>query len=218
MNTAPSTRTQVRRGAPKASYDPAVLHAIVDAAYVCQIAFADAHGVHCIPTACWRGGGDYLYIHGSNGSRMLQCLMEQDCCVTIVHVDGLVLARSAFSHTMNYRSAMVLGHCTVLHGRTKELALRQISEHLMPGRWDEIRGPSAQELKATAVLELPLDECSLKVSAGGPDDDPADLALPVWAGRLPLTRQWGKPVPADDLDPEHARIPEYIDRWRQRIS
>jgi hypothetical protein len=106
----------------------------------------------------------------------------------------------------------------VLHGRAKELGLRQISEHLMPGRWSEIREPSAQELKATAVLELPLDECSLKVSAGGPADDPADLDLPVWAGRLPLVRQWGEPVPAEDLDPEHARIPEYIDRWRQRNS
>ena len=119
---------------------------------------------------------------------------------------------------MNYRSVMVLGHCNVLHGKAKELGLRLIGEHLMPERWPEIREPSAQELKATAVLELPLDECSVKINAGGPDDDAADARLPVWAGRVPLVTQWGEPVPADDLAPEHARIPDYVHRWRQRTN
>jgi hypothetical protein len=115
---------------------------------------------------------------------------------------------------MNYRSVMVLGHCGVLHGRAKENALRLIGEHLMPERWAEIREPAAQELRATAVLELPLDECSVKVNDGGPDDPAEDVELPVWAGRVPLVRRWGTPVPAEDLRPEHARVPDYIRRWR----
>jgi uncharacterized protein len=130
-------------------------------------------------------------------------------------LDGLVLARSAFESSMNYRSVMALGHCNVLHGKAKELGLRLISDHLMPERWAEIREPSAQELKATAVLELPLDECSVKINAGGPDDDAADVELPVWAGRVPLVRQWGEPVAAEDLKPEHARIPDYVHRWQR---
>jgi hypothetical protein len=124
---------------------------------------------------------------------------------------------SAFESSMNYRSVMVLGHCNVLHGKAKELGLRLISEHLMPERWAEIREPSAQELKATAVLERPLDECSVKINADGPDDDAADVELPVWAERVPLVRQWGEPVAAHDLKPEHARIPDSIGRWQQRI-
>jgi hypothetical protein len=197
MNTALSTRTQVRRGATKASYDPAVLHAIVDAAYICQIAFADAHGVHCIPTACWRGGdGDYLYIHGSNGSRMLQCLTEQDCCVTIVHVDGLVLARSAFSHTMNYRSAMIYGRFEVVGEPAKHQALEDFMEHLAPGRQAQVRPGNDKEHAATTVLRIPLAEAVCKVRSGPPADDEEDMGIAAWAGVLPLAQARGTPVPA----------------------
>ena len=209
MNTAPSTRTQVRRGAPKASYDPAVLHAIVDAAYVCQIAFADAHGVHCIPTACWRDG-DYLYIHGSNGSRMLQCLMEQDCCVTIVHVDGLVLARSAFSHTMNYRSAMVYGRFEAVGEPTKRQALEDFMEHLAPGRQAQVRPGNDKEYAATTVLRIPLAEAVCKVRSGPPADDEEDMGIAAWAGVLPLAQARGTPVP----DPHCALpAPEHVLAW-----
>ena len=209
MNTAPSTRTQVRRGAPKASYDPAVLHAIVDAAYVCQIAFADAHGVHCIPTACWRDG-DYLYIHGSNGSRMLQCLMEQDCCVTIVHVDGLVLARSAFSHTMNYRSAMVYGRFEAVGEPAKRQALEDFMEHLAPGRQAQVRPGNDKEYAATTVLRIPLAEAVCKVRSGPPADDEEDMGIAAWAGVLPLAQARGTPVP----DPYCAvPAPDHVLAW-----
>jgi nitroimidazol reductase NimA-like FMN-containing flavoprotein (pyridoxamine 5'-phosphate oxidase superfamily) len=209
MNTAPSTRTQVKRGAPKAAYDPAVLHAIVDAAYVCQIAFADAHGVHCIPTACWRGG-DYLYIHGSNGSRMLQCLMEQDCCVTIVHVDGLVLARSAFSHTMNYRSAMIYGRFDVVGEPAKRQALEDFMEHLAPGRQAQVRPGNDKEYAATTVLRIPLAEAVCKVRSGPPADDEEDMGIAAWAGVLPLAQARGTPVP----DPHCAvPAPEHVLAW-----
>ena len=209
MNTAPSTRTQVRRGAPKASYDPAVLHAIVDAAYVCQIAFADAHGVHCIPTACWRGG-DYLYIHGSNGSRMLQCLMEQDCCVSIVHVDGLVLARSAFSHTMNYRSAMVYGRFEAVGEPAKRQALEDFMEHLAPGRQAQVRPGNDKEYAATTVLRIPLAEAVCKVRSGPPADDEEDMGIAAWAGVLPLAQARGTPVP----DPHCAvPAPDHVLAW-----
>jgi hypothetical protein len=209
MNTAPSTRTQVKRGAPKASYDPAVLHAIVDAAYVCQIAFADAHGVHCIPTACWRGG-DYLYIHGSNGSRMLQCLVEQDCCVTIVHVDGLVLARSAFSHTMNYRGAMIYGRFDVVGEPAKRQALEDFMEHLAPGRQAQVRPGNDKEYAATTVLRIPLAEAVCKVRSGPPADDEEDMGIAAWAGVLPLAQARGTPVP----DPHCAvPAPEHVLAW-----
>jgi nitroimidazol reductase NimA-like FMN-containing flavoprotein (pyridoxamine 5'-phosphate oxidase superfamily) len=209
MNTAPSSRTQVKRGASKASYDPALLHAIVDAAYVCHIAFADAHGTHCIPTACWRSG-DYLYIHGSNGSRMLQCLVEQDCCVTITHVDGLVLARSAFNHSMNYRSAMVYGRFEIVDESTKRQALDDFMAHLAPGRQDEARRGNDKEFAATTVLRIPLAEAACKVRSGPPDDDPEDMGIAAWAGVLPLTQARGTPVPDAHCT---APAPNYVRGW-----
>lgn len=213
MNTAPSLRTQVKRGAPRASYDPALLHAIVDAAYICQIAFADAHGVHCIPTACWRSG-DHLYIHGSNGSRMLQCLMEQDCCVTITHVDGLVLARSAFSHSMNYRSAMVYGRFELVGEPAKRQALEDFMDHLVPGRQALVRPGNDKEFAATTVLRIALAEAACKVRSGPPTDDEEDMDIATWAGVLPLTQVRGTPVP----DPQcalaaSAKLPDHVRAW-----
>jgi nitroimidazol reductase NimA-like FMN-containing flavoprotein (pyridoxamine 5'-phosphate oxidase superfamily) len=209
MNTAPSTRTQVKRIARNASYDPALLHAIVDAAYVCHIAFADAHGTHCIPTACWRSG-DYLYIHGSNGSRMLQRLTEQDCCVTITHVDGLVLARSAFNHSMNYRSAMVYGRFEVVAEDAKRQSLADFMEHLAPGRQAEIRPGNDKEFAATTVMRIALVEAACKVRTGPPDDDAEDMHIAAWAGVLPLAQARGTPVPD-----AHCTVaaPPYVKDW-----
>ena len=127
----------MRRGAGHAAYEPELVRAIVDAAYICHIAFSDGHGTHCIPTACWREG-EHLYIHGSNGSRMLKQLMAQDACVTITHLDGLVLARSAFNHTMNYRSVMVYGRFEAVDEAAQRRALDAFMEHLAPGRVAEI--------------------------------------------------------------------------------
>ncbi|MGU7772174.1 pyridoxamine 5'-phosphate oxidase family protein [Burkholderia sp. MR1-5-21] len=205
----PSRRTRVHRIAKLASYDRATLHAIVDAAYVCHVAFADEHGVHCIPTACWRDG-DHLYIHGSNGSRMLKLATSgAQVCVTITHLDGLVLARSAFEHSMNYRSAVIYGAFEVVEGAAKAAALDTFLEGIATGRSREVRAGNANELAATTVLRIPLEEAACKVRSGGPEDGDDDLSLPVWAGVLPLALQPQAPV----VDAAPTGTPEYVRRW-----
>lgn len=211
MNTAPTPRTQVKRIAQNASYDSAVLHAIVDAAWICHIAFADAHGTHCIPTACWRDG-DHVYIHGSNGSRLLKRLAEQECCVTITHVDGLVLARAAFNHSMNYRSAMIYGRFEpVDDDAAKRTALEAFMAHLVPGRQADVRPGNDKEYAATTVLRIALAEAACKTRTGGPKDDEDDLALPVWAGVLPLAQARGAPQPDARCT---VAAPDYVRNWR----
>ncbi len=189
----PSERSRVRRAADLARYDRDTVHAIVDEAYVCHVAFGDAHGVHCIPTACWREDG-HLYIHGSNGSRMLKALLGSEVCVTITHLDGLVLARSAFNHTMNYRSVVIHGRFEPVPAEHKVESLHRLMDHIAAGRRHEARPGDASELAATTVLRLPLAEASAKVRTGGPEDDEADMALDVWAGVLPLLTVRGEPV------------------------
>ncbi|WP_010094858.1 pyridoxamine 5'-phosphate oxidase family protein [Burkholderia ubonensis] len=208
--TSPSARTRIRRITKLGRYDRATLHAIVDAAYVCHVAFADEHGVHCIPTACWRDG-DHLYIHGSNGSRMLKLATDgAQVCVTITHLDGLVLARSAFEHSMNYRSAMIYGAFDAVEGEAKAAALETFLERLAPGRSREVRPGDANELAATTVLRIPLEEAACKVRSGGPEDGEDDLSLPVWAGVLPLALQPQAPV----VDAAPTGTPEYVKQWR----
>jgi uncharacterized protein len=208
--SAPSSRTQVKRVPEYASYDSALLHAIVDEAYVCHIAFADANGSHCIPTACWRDG-DWLYIHGSNGSRMLKRLQEQECCVTITHVDGLVLARSAFNHSMNYRSAMIYGRFEAVDEAHKRVAMEAFMEHLVPGRQAEIRAGNDKEYAATTVMRIALAEAACKTRTGPPKDDEQDMQVPVWAGVLPLKAAHGLPV-VDEACAVPA--PGYVQAWR----
>jgi nitroimidazol reductase NimA-like FMN-containing flavoprotein (pyridoxamine 5'-phosphate oxidase superfamily) len=210
MNTAPSSRTQIKRIARNASYDPALLHAIVDAAWVCNIAFSDEHGTHCIPTACWRSG-EHLYIHGSNGSRMLKRLAEQECCVTITHVDGLVLARAAFNHSMNYRSAMIYGRFEIVDEAGKRPAMEDFMEHLAPGRQAEVRPGNDQEYAATTVMRMPLAEAVCKTRSGPPRDDEEDLEIAVWAGVLPIAQGRGAPV-VDECCAVEA--PAYVRRWQ----
>ncbi len=205
---APSPRTRVRRLAELADYDAATLYAIIDAAYLCHIAFHDADGAHCIPTACWRDGG-HLYIHGSNGSRLLQRLAEADSCVAITHLDGLVLARSAFNHAMNYRSALIYGRFEqVADGAAKHAALAALMDKLAPGRQAEARAGSAKEVAATTVMRIALDEAAAKVRSGPPRDDAGDMALPVWAGVLPLAQRRTAPVEAmaEDAEEELAAL------------
>jgi nitroimidazol reductase NimA-like FMN-containing flavoprotein (pyridoxamine 5'-phosphate oxidase superfamily) len=214
MNTAPSTRTEVKRSAIRASWDPALLHAIVDAAYVCHVAFTDAQGTHCIPTACWRRG-DFLYIHGSNGSRMLRRLAEQDCCVTITHLDGLVLARSAFNHSMNYRSAMIYGRFETVDDAAKRQALEDFMDHLAPGRQAEVRAGNDKEYAATTVMRIPLAEAACKTRGGPPNDDEEDMGIAAWAGVLPLAQARRTPVPD-----AHCTVaaPDYVRTWPTVIS
>jgi len=193
-------RTRLRRLPEKAVDDLAVLHAILDAARVAHVGFADESGAPLvIPTGAARDG-DRLLLHGSTGSRLFRRLASGcDVCVTTTLLDGIVLARSAFESSMHYRSAMVFGVATVVRDEDKVSALRAMSEAWLPGRWDTLRSPSAKELAATLVLALPLDEWSVKVSDGPPEDPDEDLDEPVWAGVLPIRTTYGTPVSAADL-------------------
>ena len=192
---APSPRTRVHSCSQRAHYDRDTVTAIAQAALVCHVAFADAQGVHCIPTSCWSHDG-YLYIHGSNGSRMLQALAAGEACVTLTHVDGLVLARSAFHHSMNYRSVVAYGRFEKVETEDEKLkSFAAYIEMLAPGRWSQIRQPERNELAATTVMRLPLTEAAAKVRNWGVKDDAADMAVPVWAGVVPLQLVAGTPVP-----------------------
>ena len=205
---APSDRTQVRGAAANARYDRATLHAIMDAAYLCHIAFADGKGTHCIPIACWREG-EHLYIHGSNGGRLLKLLQKGvQVCVTITHLDGLVLARSAFSHSMNYRSAMVYG--VFERVPDKHAALAAFMDKIAVGRQAEIRTGNDKEMAATTVMRIGLEEAVCKVRTGGPVDDAEDMNHPVWAGVLPFTVQ-ATPAVVDPLCTTAA--PDYVQQW-----
>ncbi len=211
-HAAPSERTRLRRIPTNAHYDTATLHAIIDDAYLCHIAFADDKGSHCIPTACWREG-DHLYIHGSNGSRMLKRLTESETCVTITHLDGLVMARSAFNHSMNYRSAMIYGRFEVVENEgERRRTMEAFMEKLVPGRQADIRPGSDKEYAATTIMRIALDEAACKVRAGGPEDDEDDMSWPVWAGVLPFARMQMKPI----TDPvcTHA-APAYVVAWQK---
>lgn len=201
-------RTRIRRVAENARYDRATLHAIIDAAYLCHVAFADDKGTHNIPTACWREG-EHLYIHGSNGGRMVKWLLQgAQACVTITHLDGLVLARSAFNHSMNYRSAMVYGRFEPV--ADKHAALAALMDHIAVGRQAEIRAGNDKEFAATTVLRISLEEAACKVRSGAPVDDAEDMLHPVWAGVLPLVQVRGAPV----VDPLNtAAAPGYVAAW-----
>ena len=211
-------RTRVRRVPGKAVTDTVGLHAVLDAGLVAHVAVVDDGMAFVLPVAYARRGDEVLF-HGSTGSRLFRLLAAgQPTCLTVTLLDGLVLARSAFESSMNYRSAMVLGVARRIEGADELDALRTISEHLVPGRWDEVRPPSAKERAATLTLALSLDESSVKVSTGGPDDDPADLRDPelmrLWAGRVPIVESFSEPVP-DDLCPPGTPVPGYVNAWRR---
>lgn len=195
----PSTRTRVRRLPDRAHYDPAVIAAIVDEALTCTVAFPHDGGVHAITTAHWREG-EHLYVHGSRASRMLEALPGAEACVSVTLLDGLVYARSAFNHSMNYRSVVVYGRFEPVDDADKALHLRAFMDKLARNRWDELRPATRKELAATTVLRMPLREASAKIRAWGPKDDEADLAWPVWAGVVPVRQR----LDAPDTDPQSA--------------
>lgn len=192
-----SRRTTVRRVSERGRYDADTINAVLDASPIAHVGFVLDSQPYVIPTLHVRSD-DRVFIHGSVGSRMLQALRTGDapCCLTVTSVDGLVLARSAFHHTVNYRSAVVLGNPREVTDPERKLeALRLLVERLLPGRWEEARQPSEAELRKTAVLELELREASAKVRTGPPVDEDEDYALPVWAGVLPLRLAAGEPEP-----------------------
>jgi len=192
---SPSPRTQVHRKPQRAHYDATTVHAIIDQALVCQIAFNQGGSVHCLPTACWRDG-DHLYIHGANNSRLTQTLLTDDCAVSITHLDGLVLARSAFRHSMNYRSVVIYGRfAEVTDTGAKAAAFHSFVEHVSPGRAARVRLPSPAEIAGTRLLRIPLDEAVAKIRNWGVEDSADDMDIPVWAGVMPLALTAGPMQP-----------------------
>jgi nitroimidazol reductase NimA-like FMN-containing flavoprotein (pyridoxamine 5'-phosphate oxidase superfamily) len=212
--TAASPRVRVTRAPKRAVYDRAQIDAILDEALVCHVGFVHEGQPYVIPMLHARVG-DVVYVHGSTASRMVRTLASGvPCSLTVTLLDGIVLARSAFHHSANYRSATVLGRATLVRSDAERLrALEGLSEQLVPGRWSRVRPPSPQELKATQVLALSLDEASAKVRTGPPADDDEDMDRDVWAGELPLALRALDPRP----DPRLAAgivLPEHVARWR----
>ena len=211
----PTERTKLRRLPRRGSFERETVYRILDEGFVCHAGFTVDGQPFVIPTAYARVG-DRLFIHGSAASRMLRTLArEVEACVTVTLVDGLVLARSAFHHSMNYRSVMIFGAAAVVRGEGAKLrALEAFSEHVMPGRWRDVRPPTPGELKATTVLSLPLEEASAKVRTGPPLDEEEDYASGVWAGVLPLSLSAGAPV-NDPRLPAGVAPPAYVANYRR---
>jgi uncharacterized protein len=210
----PTPRTTIRRLPMRGQYDRDTIAAILDEGLICHVGFVVEGQPYVIPTIYARHGGR-LYVHGSAVSRMLKTLAGGvPVCVSVTLVDGLVLARSVFNHSMNYRSVVVLGTATVVEGEEKRAALERIAEHVVPGRWKEAREPNETELKATLVLSLPLDEASAKVRTGPPEDEDEDYTLPHWAGVLPLALAASTPVPDPRLPPG-IDVPPSVRGWRR---
>jgi nitroimidazol reductase NimA-like FMN-containing flavoprotein (pyridoxamine 5'-phosphate oxidase superfamily) len=220
MNTqfVPTKRTRLKRLSKRASYERKIIYQILDEAFICHVGFISDGQPVVIPTAYGRAE-DVLYIHGSVASRMLRALADGiRVCVTVTLVDGLVLARSAFHHSMNYRSVVVFGKAYVVRGAMeKAKALRLFSEHVLPGRWAEVRQPNDGELKKTMVLRMPLMEASAKIRSGPPIDEASDYDLRVWAGELPLSLVAGEPITDPRLLPG-IQVPAYIETVRVRFA
>lgn len=216
MDFPKTDRTTLKRLPKRGFYERELVYSILDEAFICHVGFAVEGQPFVIPTGFGRVD-DRLYIHGSQISRMLRTLAGGiDICVTVTLLDGLVLARSAFHHSMNYRSVVVFGRASMVDDKEAKLAaLRAFSEHVIPGRWDEARQPTDQELKATAVLSLALEEASSKVRTGPPIDDEEDYALPIWAGVLPLRLVAGAPLPDPRL-PEGIEVSESVLEFGKR--
>jgi nitroimidazol reductase NimA-like FMN-containing flavoprotein (pyridoxamine 5'-phosphate oxidase superfamily) len=205
----PTAKTRVKRLPKRGHYDRATVHAVLDAGVVCHVGYAIDGQPYVTPTSYWRNG-DRLYWHGSSASRMLRHLKQGvPVCLTVTHIDGFVLARSGFHHSVNYRSVMALGTAHLVPDEAKLEVLEEFVERLFPGRWPELRPPTRQEIKATTVLWMDLDEVSAKIRTGPPVDDEEDYALPVWAGVLPLITTSCRPLPDPRLDPD-VIVPAYL--------
>lgn len=210
----PTDLTVPTRSRERASYDRETVHSVLDAGYVCHLGFIRDGRPVVLPTLYARVG-EQVYVHGSTGSRPLRTAGPAEdaglpVCLTVTHVDGLVLARSAFHHSINYRSAVVHGDAyTVTDHDERTMALDAIVDHILPGRSDDSRRANSKELAKTAVIRLALDEVSVKTRSGGPNDEPEDLQLPYWTGVVPVAPVYGAPVPADDLAPG-IETPDYL--------
>lgn len=208
-------RTRLKRLPKRGNFDRDTINAILDEAFFCHVGFVVDGQPYVIPTGFARVNDDLL-IHGSAASRMMRNLAEGvDVCVTVTLVDGLVLARSAFHHSVNYRSVVILGKAEVVADENeKNAALEAFTNHIVPGRWAEVRWPTALELKATTVLRLPITEASAKIRTGDPVDDDEDYAMNSWAGVLPMSIQPGEPIPDTKL-PKDINVPDHVLNYKR---
>jgi nitroimidazol reductase NimA-like FMN-containing flavoprotein (pyridoxamine 5'-phosphate oxidase superfamily) len=218
MDFPRTDRTTLKRLPKRGVYEREPVFAILDEGFICHVGFVVDGKPVVIPTGYARVD-DRLFIHGSQASRMLRTLSDGiDVCITVTLVDGLVLARSAFHHSINYRSAVIFGHATLVEDETAKLnALLAFSEHVVPGRWAEVREPTPQEMKATTVLSVDLEEVSAKVRTGPPIDDEEDYSLPVWAGVLPLRLTAGAPMSDPRLTAD-IEAPPYTQNYQRGKS
>ena len=219
MSTARNRpRSRITRVPDRADYDLETIGSILDATTVCHVGLVEQDGFPVVIPMLHARDGSTLYLHGSSASRLIRHAGEDEVCVTATSVDGLVLARSVFHHSVNYRSAVVFGRPERVEDPDGKLAaLEAFTEKLIPGRWDDARLPTRQELKGTGVLKMEIEEASAKVRTGGPVDEPEDYELPVWAGTIPLRTVAGDPVPDDRLV-EGVAEPGYVVAYRRARS
>jgi uncharacterized protein len=215
MTLLQTERTKLKRLPKRGHFERETVYGILDEGFICHVGFAPQGQPFVIPTGYARVD-DKLYIHGSQASRMLRTLSGGlDACVTVTIIDGLVLARSAFHHSMNYRSVVIFGRAEIIEDRQAKIAaLVALSEHIVRGRWADVREPNEEELIKTTVLELPLIEASAKIRTGPPLDDEEDYALPIWAGVIPLSLQAGEPI-NDPRLPAGIEVPAYARGYKR---
>jgi hypothetical protein len=214
----PTARTRLKRRAQRGSYDRAVLDAILDEGFLCHVAFTH-EGQACVIPTVYARGGDWLYLHGARANRMLNALLEPGhaACVSVTHVDALVLARSAFHHSVNYRCAILYGQAVeVTDPDEKADALRLVIEHAIPGRWKDVRWPNDDEFRQTLVIKLPITEGSAKVRALGVVDDEEDMGQSCWAGLLPVRTSYGPALP-DPALPAGIAVPAYVEGYTRAV-
>ena len=207
-NLKTTKRTNLVRNPTRADYDRDVVNQIIDATPLCHVSYIIDGRPYVTPTLQWREG-DTIYWHGSSASRFLRQIVGKDVCMAITHFDGLVLARSAFHHSINYRSVMLFGEATKIEDSEKNGLLHNFVENLIPGRWENLRQMTDQEAKATTVFSMPIDEGSAKVRSGPPVDDDDDYSLPIWAGVLPLSQVLQEPVP-DPKNLDGLEVPTHV--------
>jgi nitroimidazol reductase NimA-like FMN-containing flavoprotein (pyridoxamine 5'-phosphate oxidase superfamily) len=207
-NLKKTKRTNLVRNPTRADYDRDVVNQIIDATPLCHVSYIIDGRPYVTPTLQWREG-DTIYWHGSSASRFLRQIVGKDVCMAITHFDGLVLARSAFHHSINYRSVMLFGEATKIEDSEKNGLLHNFVENLIPGRWENLRQMTDQEAKATTVFSMPIDEGSAKVRSGPPVDDDDDYSLPIWAGVLPLSQVLQEPVP-DPKNLDGLEVPTHV--------
>ena len=213
MKTYPiSNRNRVKRISNNSDYSKETVHAIIDEALFCHLGIIHDGKPVVIPTIHARMG-DHIVFHGSNASRLLKISNNNEICVTITLLDGLVMARSLFNSSMNYRSAVIFGKGEIIKDHDERMAaFKSITDHIAPGRWDDARQPNNSELKQTSVVRMPIDEASAKISMGPPDDEDEDYALDYWAGVIPINQTYGEPE-SDPILQEGITIPDYLKNY-----